>query len=81
MSEMFGAGVTIKLDKHVWMDRLDNLCSEEESFGCNVFYMLVRPDMCLCGDEVGGNLSMNGDGHIGGKKLLAARGKVPQKRA
>ena len=81
MSEMVDAGVAIKLDKPVWMDRLGNICSEEEAIGCKVFYKLVRPDMCLCGDEVGGNLSMKGDGHIGGKKLLTARGKVPQKRA
>ena len=81
MSEMVDAGVAIKLDKPVWMDRLGNLCSEEEAFGCKVFYKIVRPDMCLCGDEVGKNLSMKGDGHIGGKKFLTARGKVPQKRA
>lgn len=50
------------------MDRLGNLFSEEEAFGYKVFHKLVRPDMCLYGNEVGGNLSMKGDGHIDGKK-------------
>ena len=81
MSEMVDAGVAKQLNKPVWMDRMGNICNEEEAFGCKIFYELVRPDMCLCGDEVGGNLSMKGDGHIGGKKLLTANGKVTQVQA
>ena len=70
MSEMVDANVAIKLDKPVWMDRLGNLFSEEEAFGCKVFYKLMMPDMCLCRDKVGVFLSMKGDGHIRGEKLL-----------
>ncbi len=45
-----------------------------------VFYLLVRPDMCICGDEVGGNLSMKEDGHAGGQLMLVERGQVPMKK-
>ncbi len=82
VSEMIDAGVVKKLRiVLVWMDQNGNVCDKDEAYGCKVFYKLVRPDMCLCGDEVGGNLSMKGDGHIGGKKLLTGNGKVPQVQA
>ena len=60
---------------------MGNICNEDEAYGCKIFYELVRPDMCLCSDKVGANLSMKGDGHIGGKKLLTGNGKVPQVQA
>ena len=81
MSKMVQTGVAIKLDGPVWVDRLGNLSSEDDAFGCKVLYKLTRPDTCLCGDKVGENWSMKGDRHSGGKKLLTGRGKVPQKRA
>jgi len=31
-------------------------------------------------DEVGGNTSQKGDGHIGGKLLVCAKGMIPQKK-
>ena len=78
ISEMIECGVAIKLDTPVWMDRQGNICEEGAAFGCKVFHQLVRPDMCVCGDEVGGNLSMKGDGHIAGTKLLTGVGNVPK---
>ena len=36
--------------------------------------------MCVMGDEVGGNLSMKGDGHIGSSLYVTKRDKVPQKK-
>ncbi len=69
MSEMVDAGVAVKLDTPVWMNRGDEICEEEEAYGCKVFHRLVRLDVCICGDEVGGNLSMKGDGHVAGQKL------------
>ena len=42
---------------------------------------MVHPEMCVVGDEVGGNLCMKGDGHIGGELLLTENGMVPQRKA
>ena len=81
MSEMVDAGVAVKLDTPVWMNRSGEVCHEEEAYGCKVFHRLVRPDMCICGDEVGGNLSMKGDGHVVGQKLLTGVGKIPQEKS
>jgi len=78
ISEMIDSGVAVKLDTPEWMDRYGNICDESSAFGCQVFHKLVRPDMCVCGDEVGGNLSMKGDGHIAGTKLLTGVGNVPK---
>ena len=78
---MIDAGVVRKLNTPVWMIRMGNICNGDEAYGCKVFYEFVRPYMCLCGDEVGGNLSMKGDSHIGGKKLLTGNGKVLQVQA
>ena len=77
---MVDAGLAIKLDEPVWMDRSGYVCSEEDAFGCKVHYQLLRPDMCICGDEVGNNISMKGDGHAGGELLLTAKKSVGQKR-
>ena len=55
---MVEAGVAVKLDEPFWMDWFGNICSEYDAFGCKVFHKLVRPDMCICGDEVSGNISM-----------------------
>jgi len=37
--------------------------------------------MCFVGDEVGGNISMKGDGHVGGQKLCIEQGTIPYKKA
>lgn len=81
IQEMVDAGVAKKLDEPVWMTRDGKICVEREAFGCKVTHELVKPHLCICGDEVGGNLCMKGDGHIGGQLLLTAPGKVPQRKA
>ena len=78
---MVDAGVAAELDEPVWMDRDGNECSESNAYGCKVTHKLVQPDMCICGDEVGGNLSMKGDGNEGGKLLLGQRGCVAQEKS
>jgi len=80
IDEMVDAGVAEKLDEPVWMDRDGNICSEQEAYGCKVHHQIVRPDMCLCGDEVGGNISMKGDGHVGGELFVTEKGRVPQRK-
>ena len=61
IDEMVEAGVAERLDEPVWMDRDGKICLEDDAFGCKVHHKIVRPDMCICGDEVGGNISMKGD--------------------
>ena len=77
---MVDAGLAVKLREPVWMDRNGNVCSEEDAFGCKVHHKLLRPDMCVCGDEVGNNISMKGDGHAGGELLLTAKKSVGQRK-
>ena len=54
IKEMIEAGVAKRLDEPVWMDRYRNICNKNDAFGCKVFQQLVRPDMCICGDEASG---------------------------
>ena len=80
IDEMMDAGVVERLDEPVWMDHDGNICSEETAFGCKVLHKVVRPDMCICGDEVGGIISMKGDGHVGGELFLTEKRRVPQRK-
>ena len=80
IDELVGAGLAVKLDEPVWMDRDDNTCTEEEAFGCKVYHKILRPDLCFCGDEVGGNISMKGDGYVGGEKVLTEKGTIGQRK-
>ena len=81
INEMVDAGVAVELDEPIWMDRSGNECDEADAYGCKVTHRVTRPGMCICGDEVGGNLSMKGDGNEGGKLLLGERGCVAQEKA
>ena len=79
--ELVSAGLAKEYEEPVWMDRKGKIVSEDKAFGCKVLIELSRPDMCLVGDEVGGNLSMKGDGHVGGQLFLTAPDRVPQQKA
>ena len=81
IDEMVSAGVAKELDEPVWMDREGNVVGKSNSLGCKVTHQITRPDMCICGDEVGGNISMTGDGHVSGEKKISPRGKVARTRA
>ena len=78
--EMEMAGVAVRLDEPVWKDRSGNIVEEADALGCKVTHDLIHPEMCIVGDEVGGNLNMDGDGHVGGTKLLCAKDAIPQKK-
>ena len=64
----------------MWMDHKGNVCPEEETHGCKVHHRVIRPDMCFCGDEVRGDISMKGDGYNGGEKLVGERGTICQQK-
>ena len=78
--EMEIAGVAKRLNEPVWKDRQGRIVDESDAFGCKVTHELIHPEYCIVGDEVGGNLNMSGDGHVGGQKLLCAANSVPQKK-
>ena len=80
--EMVSAGVAITLDEPVWMAKNGVILdSSENAFGCKVTHWIVREDMCICGDEVGGNIYMAGDGHVGGELFLTEKGTIPQNKS
>jgi len=81
IDEMMDAGLAVELDEPVWMNRKGEICPEEEAFGCKVHHKIIHPELCFCGDEVGGNISMKGDGHHGGELLLAEKGTIAQRKA
>ena len=81
IDEMVDAGLAVELDEPVWMNRDGNICPEHEAFGCKVHHKVIHPELCFCGDEVGGNISMKGDGHHGGELLLAEKGTIAQRKS
>ena len=64
----------------MWQDYDGNPCLEKDAFGCKVTHNLTHPEMCVVMDEVGGNTSQKGDGHIGGELLVCAKGMIPKKK-
>jgi len=78
--EMVSAGVAERLLNLEWMDTEGQICNEENSFGCMVQYRLLHPDRCFVGDEVGGNISMKGDDHVGGILFLTSPDTVAYDR-
>ena len=40
----------------------------------------ITLDMCICGDDVGGNISMTEHGHVSCEEIISPRGKVAQTR-
>ena len=79
-AELVDAMLATILDSPEWQDLNGNRCEESEAFGCKVTHTLTHPEMCIVMDEVGGNTSQKGDGHIGGELLVCGKGMVPQKR-
>ena len=77
---MVGSGVAEPLYEPEWMDRKGAIVDKSKSFGCKVFHRLVHPDMCIVGDEVGGSISMKGDGHQGGTLYLCGKKQVQKKK-
>ena len=80
IEEMKEAGVAKRRDIPAWMDRTDNVCNEPEAVRCKVTHDLIHPEMCVVGDEVGGNLNMAGDGRVRGELYLCEKNSVPQQK-
>ena len=55
---MEDTGVAIELDKSVWIDKARHKSNEQNVHMRKVTHKLIRPVVCIYGDEVGDNLSM-----------------------
>ena len=62
------------------MDQSRNIADEYYALGCKVTHDIIRPNMCVVGNEVGANISMKCDGHAGGELMLCERGTIPQQK-
>ena len=69
-TKMEEAGVDELLASPEWMDRKGMIVEEAAAFGCKCSHRLSHPEYCVVLDEVVGNITMKGDGHIGGEMYL-----------
>ena len=67
------------LPEPVWMDAEGNEVSEENGIGFKVKIKYNRPDLAICCDEVGCNISQDGDGEEGGTKYVCHVDDEPAK--
>ena len=81
VDKLIHAKLAVKLDNPIGMNKNEEVCTKEEVYGCQIHHKIIQPELCLCGDEVGENISMKGDGINGGELLLTKKGKVPQRKA
>ena len=65
------------LPEPVWMDENGKEVSEDKAKGCKVKVKFTRPDLAICCDEVGCNISQDGDGAAGGTKYVCHAGDEP----
>jgi len=77
IAEMEETSVAVRRNISAWMDRKENIVDEGSTYGCKVTHAIARPDYCIVADEVGNNISMKGDGHIGGQMYLCTKGAIP----
>ena len=77
-NEMVATGIAEGIEKTMRMDKEGNICSENDAFGFKVTHETKYPEHFIMADEVGGNISQKGDGHIGGTRLLCEKGSVPK---
>ena len=59
--------IAVKLPKPIWVNRDgEEVETEQEAFGCKVDIKIIKPEMAIMFDEVGSNLSQEGDNANGG---------------
>ena len=71
------AGVAEALASPEWTEREGKITEEAVAFGCKCSHRLSHPEYCVVLDEVGGNINMNGDEHIGREMYLCNSGVIP----
>jgi len=78
--ELIRAGVAVRLPEPVWMDAEGNHVERGDADGCKVNIDIIKPEMCIVADEVGGNTSQKDDGKIGGERWLTEFGTIHSAR-
>ena len=78
IEELVDALPVEELDPPVWMDKDGTEVSESDAYDCKVTHKITRPDYCLVMDEIGGNISHKGDGHVDGELHMCERVTTPQ---
>ena len=61
------------------MDAHGNIYNEKDAARFKVTHGVRYPNYFLVADELGGNISQKGDGHIGGTRILCEKGSAPKK--
>ena len=64
----------------VILKKVDASVAERLAFDCKVQLKVGRQDMCIYGHQVGRNISIKGDGHVGGQLFLTEKGRGPRKK-
>ena len=75
--ELIKAGVAVRLPEPVWMDAEGNHVEEGDAAGFKVNVEIVKSEMCIVADEVGGDTLQKDDGKIGGERWLTETGTIP----
>ena len=68
------AKLASKVDQPVWKNKQNITVDENDSYGCKVSTDLNLPQCCVVMDEVGSDLNMMNDGHLGGTKFITRKG-------
>ena len=55
--EMVASGVSGELEVPLWQDKVGNVVSKENVYGCKVTHELTNLDYCIVLDEVGSNIN------------------------
>jgi hypothetical protein len=75
------AGVARRLEETILVDKEQKETEQENVFGQRATHLLTRPDFVIFVDEVGSNVSQEGDGAVGGERKIVGRGSVPRESA
>jgi len=78
--EFIRVGVAVRLPEPVWMDEEGNHVEKGNADGCKVNINIIKPEMCIVADDVGGNTSQKDDGKIGGEQWLTESDTIPQRK-
>jgi len=70
IDDFFDDGLAIERPTPVWMDKNSYIVAKEDAYGCKLTHNITHHDHIIVLDEVGGNTSQKGDGHIGGELML-----------
>ena len=79
-AEMEEAGVANRGVSPAQMNLEGNVVSKQNTFCCTVTHDIIWSNYCIVANEVGDNISIKGDGHIGCQKYLCEKGSVPHKK-